>query len=325
MSSRSALRRKVVLPVTIIRCNGREKQLAHTLDLTETSARLGGLTLLLEPGEVIEIQRGAVRAKFQVFWMGSPGSAMAGQAGVRSLEPNKSVWGVTVPSDETDLNVDTDRMRDTMPPVRSSSQFPGEKRWHPRFPCSGGVSIKTTSAAWAIHGEIKDLSKGGIYVEMVTPLPVNTQVSLNLEIEGIGLETTGIVRTSYPLVGMGISFTNLSAQNQERVARMINRIQQAKPEEGAVSAHSHTATPAVRDTKSPLSPLRLDAYPVRILAAACENLAADFDRWKSTRSADEIEQLREAINQLHQKLSSPVPQIELLDYFSITASHGGHA
>jgi hypothetical protein len=94
MSSRSTFRRKVVLPITVMRCYGQEKQLAHTLDLTENSARLGGLPSPLEPGEVIEIQRGAVKAKFQVFWMGASGSTMDGQAGVRSLEPNKSIWGV---------------------------------------------------------------------------------------------------------------------------------------------------------------------------------------------------------------------------------------
>jgi hypothetical protein len=84
-STRNSLRRKMVLPVTVLRQNGRDKQLAHTLDLTEVSARLGGLRSLLEPGEVIEIQRGTLTAKFQVFWMGAAASAMEGQAGTRDL------------------------------------------------------------------------------------------------------------------------------------------------------------------------------------------------------------------------------------------------
>ncbi|HYL93171.1 MAG TPA: hypothetical protein VEW69_08435, partial [Alphaproteobacteria bacterium] len=71
------MRRKVVLPVTVVRHDGAERQLAHTLDLTETSARLGGLCCVLETGEIIELQRGNNKSKFQVFWMGAPGSAMA--------------------------------------------------------------------------------------------------------------------------------------------------------------------------------------------------------------------------------------------------------
>src|SRR5882724_7628901 len=118
-STRSSLRRKVVLPVTIIRRGGAEKQLAHTLDLTEASARLGGLCTLLEPGEVVEIARGTAKAKFQVFWMGAPGSAMEGQAGVRNLELNKSIWGVELPADESDVAPDGGIVRQEMPPIRT--------------------------------------------------------------------------------------------------------------------------------------------------------------------------------------------------------------
>ena len=106
MASRIVFRRKVVLPITILRRNGQEKLLAHTLDLTENSARIGGVAASLDPGETIEVQRGAVKAKFQVFWMGAPSSAMAGQAGIRTLEPNKSIWGVNLPEDAPDFTVD---------------------------------------------------------------------------------------------------------------------------------------------------------------------------------------------------------------------------
>jgi len=100
--TRSSLRRKMVLPVTVSRRQAQEELQAHTLDLTEVPARLGGLSSLLQPGELIEIQRGGMKAKFQVFWMGTPGSAMEGQAGVRSVEPNKNIWGNNLPSDEPD-------------------------------------------------------------------------------------------------------------------------------------------------------------------------------------------------------------------------------
>src|ERR1700756_4250750 len=105
MSNRGKLRRKVVLPVTVIRDKG-EKQLAHTLDVTETSARLGGLNITLEPGEVIEIQRAGVKAKFYVYWTGEPGTELEGQAGVRGVDPNKCIWSTQLPADEPDVSVD---------------------------------------------------------------------------------------------------------------------------------------------------------------------------------------------------------------------------
>jgi len=42
MANRGKLRRKMVLPVAVLRATGEEKQLAHTLDVTGISARLGG-------------------------------------------------------------------------------------------------------------------------------------------------------------------------------------------------------------------------------------------------------------------------------------------
>lgn len=86
MPSRSALRRKIMLTVTLNRCDGEEKQLVHTLDLTASSARIGGLTAVLDPGEIVELQHGEAKAKFQVVWMGTPDGAMNDQAGVRGVE-----------------------------------------------------------------------------------------------------------------------------------------------------------------------------------------------------------------------------------------------
>ena len=223
MSSRRALRRKVVLPVTVIRRDGQEKQLAHTLDLTENSARLGGLSTQLEPGEIIEIQRGAIKAKFQVFWMGAPGSAMAGQAGVRGLIPGKTIWGIHLPQDEPDVQMDTS-VRSFYPPVRASSDFPGEKRWNTRYECEGSATVKTKDSSYGSHGTVKDISEGGVYVEMTSPLPVNTQVTLSLSVEGVWMDAAGIVRTSYPLVGMGISFQGVLGNNREKLEVVLERL-----------------------------------------------------------------------------------------------------
>ncbi len=321
MSTRSSLRRKAVLPVIVIRHNGFDKEPAHTLDITEISARLGGLSSPLEPGEIIEIQRGALKAKFQVFWMGAAGSAVAGQAGIRSLEPNKRIWGVTVARDETDLTVDAQRMRNPTAPVRSSPLFPGEKRGNPRFPCSGGISIRTAAAMFAMHGEAKDISWQGIYVELMTPLPPKTHVTLNMTIEGIGLEVKGVVRTCYPMVGMGICFSTVSDQDREKIALILKKIQQAESASASTLVAKPPVSAPLHDAIAPLPLLRLDAYPAPVLANACKMLAAGLDSWKKTCSAEEIEQVREAVLLLHEKLLSTISPIELTDYFAATVPH----
>jgi hypothetical protein len=309
----------MVLPVTVIRQNGQEKQLAHTLDLTEISARLGGLLSLLEPGEIIEIQRGAVKAKFQVFWMGAPGSAMAGQAGVRSIEPQKNIWGINLPADENDSAAQTGALRKTSH-SRAEGRPATEKRWHTRFECTGGASVRADGSGFPVHGQVKDIAQGGVYVETTTPLTANTEVYVKMNVEDIQIESAGVVRTSYPMVGMGISFQNISAENQERVDRVIQSIR------AKMNAPKNVTEPAFTPSQPKPSPvgLQLDAYPVRVLALACRTLAADFDKWKASRSPAELDELRLALAELQQKLS-PVPQIELLDFLASTVPQGGHA
>ncbi len=319
-STRSSLRRKMVLPVTVIRNNGQEKQLAHTLDLTEVSARLGGLCSLLEPGEVIEIQRGAVKARFQVFWMGAPGSAMEGQAGVRTVEPHKNIWGISLPADETDLGIAENANRKEMPPVITEARPSGEKRWHTRFECSGGASVRAQGASFPVHGQVKDIAQGGVYVETTTPMPVNSEVYVKMNIEGFPIESAGVVRTSYPMVGMGISFQNISQENQERVNRIIAAIRN----KGAVSKGEmepeHASFSQTTDQVK-TAPLQLDVYPARVLATACRTLAANFDQWKAGRAPAELDELRMALVELQQKLS-PQSQIEIVDFLSTPVPQG---
>jgi hypothetical protein len=315
MSSRANLRRRMVLPVTVIRHGGQEKQLAHTLDLTEASARLGGLASALEPGEAIEVQRGAVKAKFQVIWMGTPGGALACQAGIRGLEPNKSIWNIDMPKDEIDVSVDA-RLRKTMPPVRNSAQFPGERRWYPRYMCSGSATIKTADSAVTLRGEAKDISNGGIYVEMNAPLPVNSKITLDLCVEDIRFEATGLVRTSYPLLGMGICFQKVTQASAEKLAVALERAKRkSKQEQESASleaeaqglSNSANAAGSSSDRRG-LSP---EDNPTPMLVKACRLLTDDFDRWKGASSSRLFEELKAAIDELQKKLSSTVGE-ELL-------------
>ena len=128
-------RRKIILPVLVIRKNG-EKLTAHTLDLSDASARLGGIATPLVLGEVVELQNGSARGKFQVFWMGPSGSAMEGQAGMRSLEPGNPIWeggSVRTMKEDTPCSVTP-----AAQPARKARA--NEKRGHDRYECSGAAA-----------------------------------------------------------------------------------------------------------------------------------------------------------------------------------------
>lgn len=313
MSSRSALRRKLVLPVTVIRCNGNEKLLAHTLDLTENSARLGGLPEKLEPGEFIEIQRGPARTKFQVVWMGAPGSAMEGQAGVRSMEPNRKAWGAGIPDDDTDATVNVGAIRDDTAPIRSTHR-PDEKRWHTRYECHGSASVKSAASAFPVHGEVKDIALGGVYIEVSAAMPVNTEVTVALCIEDIKIEAEGIVRTSYQLLGMGVSFQNISPQVKERLAVILERVRR----KGSRPVPIRTGDAS---SVSSLPELRLESYAASMVSLGFRRLAENFDQWKGEHSMEELEELRRSVEQLQRKVG-PDPNLEITDFVESSWSQG---
>ncbi len=309
MSSRASLRRKVVLPVTVIRHDGREKQIAHTLDLTGNSARVGGLTSMLDPGEIIEVQRGIAKGKFQVVWMGAQGGAMAGQAGIRGLDPNKCIWNVDLPEDENDITLDTASLRQPMPPVHTTGQFPGEKRWHPRYTCTGSVAVKTSGSTFAMNGEAKDISQGGIYIEMSAPLPVNSNVALSLSVEDVRFEATGVVRTSYPLLGMGVSFQNLRPESAEKLFIVLERAKRKAAQARAFES-SLSSSPDLEDStsfKPPATGPGSGGNPGLLALQACQTLANDFERCVAQSSPAEIDALKRVVSELEQKLAQLPP------------------
>ena len=241
MSTRSAFRMKVVLPVSVIRHDRPEKQLAHTLDITSDSARLGGLYLPVEPGELIDLQRGVLRAKFYVFWVGAPNTMLAGQAGIRGLAP-KSIWGVELPEDAPDPIIDTQNARTGLPLVRAAHAST-DRRWHTRHACQGGAVIRAAGLNHPLYAQISEISAGGVYLETPSALPPNTQLQLRMNIEGITLEMPAVVKSSDANMGMGVSFQKSSPENKQRLTMALYYLQAraSQPPEGLHGSSAGTA------------------------------------------------------------------------------------
>jgi stage II sporulation SpoE-like protein/PilZ domain-containing protein len=84
---------RMKLPVQVSRLSGDEKfQEAYTIDISRIGARLSGLAEPLALGEFLEVRHGQRAAVFRVAWIGMPGTAVAGQAGVECLSPENNIW-----------------------------------------------------------------------------------------------------------------------------------------------------------------------------------------------------------------------------------------
>jgi hypothetical protein len=157
---------------------------------------------------------------------------------------------------------------------------------------------------------------GGMYVETIITLPLHTVVTIEARVEGIQIETAGVVNSSAPRVGMDIAFHKISAENQRRILLVLQKLKQKAWDE-QVSAPLPDplplAPPAHNESKSIPQSARLDAC--RVLVTICQTLAADFDCWKSARSLKELEELRKAVAELQKKLSA-VRQLDEIEYLA---------
>jgi hypothetical protein len=234
-STRRSLRRKMVLPVTVIRRGGEEKYLAHTLDITEDSARLGGVRIALETGEIIEVHRRGLKAKFQVVWMGAPGTVTSGQAGVRSLEPHKEIWNINLPADEADILP----LAGVAARVHTASCPTTKGRWHRRFPCSGVASVRAEGSPYPDHGEVRDIARGGVCIASGCSAPLNTHLHIRINVERITVEFIGVVRNIHPLKGMGIRFEKMSLENRNKIDAILDSLLR-----NTVEPANHAAKPA---------------------------------------------------------------------------------
>src|SRR5438874_460489 len=95
MGDRREQRIKAVLPVKLwgTDANGQQyMSVGHTLDVSRTGARLGGVTVELKPDDTVGLQYKTGKARYRVMWVGKP-TGRERQIGVVSLQPEKDLWG----------------------------------------------------------------------------------------------------------------------------------------------------------------------------------------------------------------------------------------
>jgi PilZ domain len=94
-----------------------------------------------------------------------------------------------------------------------------ERRQFPRRLCAITAQLTAEGYSVGIPVKIVDISLGGCYIEMFSPLPKNIVVELSLKLGEDTLQASGIVRSSQTGFGMGVAFTSMSSQDLERLKK----------------------------------------------------------------------------------------------------------
>ncbi len=100
-----------------------------------------------------------------------------------------------------------------------------EDRQHTRLPIALEVHYRTAGAFLVAYSV--NLSKGGIFVEAETPMPLGTALTLKFNVPGVGpLEVNGLVAWTRPAsegkpAGMGVEFEHLEASHGEVIDKVV--------------------------------------------------------------------------------------------------------
>jgi hypothetical protein len=198
----------------------------ETHDISCTGACLKGLNHLVEPGRKIEIQFEDQKALYRIQWVGSQDSPSAGHVGVRCLEPGRYIWGISPKEWEPDTYDPSKPQPITPPPVEVPPDHVGTSAWKGpdrrqfwRHACRIETHAAIDNGSISFPGVVTDISLGGCYVEMMSPLPVDTFVDLSLELVDATVQLSGRVRSSQTGLGMGVAFTGMSPANYEKLRK----------------------------------------------------------------------------------------------------------
>jgi hypothetical protein len=153
-----------------------------------------------------------------------------------------------------------------------------ERRKHPRYPVNGGgAEVRQQGVDSRIWARLTDISLGGCYLEIMSPLPVLTYVNLILTLEEQRLQAKGQVVVSHPNFGMGVQFIDLAAADRKML-------------ESWLAALAPKVVPPLgrRNGENPVRLLDKEA------AALLVQAVTEFFLNKPTMSREEFQQMVEA-------------------------------
>ena len=99
-----------------------------------------------------------------------------------------------------------------------------ERRSGDRFPCTVAAEVFEPQSHARILGRTTDLGIGGCYVDTINPLPIGTRVVVRLTDQARRFEAHAQVIFAQVGMGMGLAFTEISADQLETLRQWIGEL-----------------------------------------------------------------------------------------------------
>jgi hypothetical protein len=101
---------------------------------------------------------------------------------------------------------------------------PPDRRRDPRHSLQVQIELREVGSGVPIRMKTADLSRGGCYVELMTTLPVGTNVIATLWLNECSVRMKGRVVTSHPHFGNGIEFLEFDGEGGKALAQYLDAI-----------------------------------------------------------------------------------------------------
>jgi len=208
-------------------------QSACTLDVAGRGARISGIKYAGQPGDTVVVERGNVRAKFKVAWIGAMGTSREGQLGLQTTEPVRGLWGIeTAPPDDFG-GIEPDGVVPALAAVATSTAAAPapakgptstQNRGLMRYSCRGEVAFrKDAQFSLTLKGKLRDIGGRGCFVMTKEKFPLNTRVVLELKIGLLELQVRAAVKTAEPL-GMWMEWLDLPEAERDQINELVDRL-----------------------------------------------------------------------------------------------------
>ncbi|MFZ3339865.1 MAG: PilZ domain-containing protein [Terriglobales bacterium] len=105
---------------------------------------------------------------------------------------------------------------------------PGDRRQDERVPCQIGATVHPVGTTTPHHCSLSDISEGGCYVEMPSPLPGKADVEIVVRTSDRKFKIQGEVLSSHPGFGMGVRFVFQDTGEREEILRVLALLSAAR-------------------------------------------------------------------------------------------------
>ena len=181
-------------------------------NISNQGALVSGVECELKPGDIIGVQVEQKKARCRIVWVVDAGGIYKNQVGLQLLEGQECPWKEALSGPAA---------------ASTPSAHPSNRRRRARHKISFNLELRDERTNVPMRVNATDISGNGCYIEMIMPIAVGTPLKVDFWIEQEHVNSSAIVRTCDPGVGMGIEFLTLTPDLQERFQSLLEKLDPA--------------------------------------------------------------------------------------------------